>query len=164
MLVLFPSVGMLQVDRNMHVLIDQKKHEEVLTRVTQFNKTQQNDKQQMYKVSHGVWHMALVGLAYHWGTCLFELFENKRLQISSITWNKVVWLHSPNLYSQQLRLGISICNPRNFQVHWQSVYIANRLKRKRTFVAKLNTTDTVEQSKIHPFNFHKKLKHSYRTW
>ena len=48
-----------------------RKHEEILTRVTKFDRTQQNDKQHMYKVSHSVWHMALVGLAYHWGTCLF---------------------------------------------------------------------------------------------
>ena len=77
--------------------------------------------------------------------------------------NKFVQLYSPYLCSQQLRLESSICNPQNFQVHWQSVYITNKLKLKRTFIAKLNTTDMVEQSKTHPFNFHKKLKHSYRT-
>ena len=54
-----------------------RKHEEHLTRVTQFDKTQHNIKQHMCKVFHGIWHMALVGLAYHWETCLFELFKNK---------------------------------------------------------------------------------------
>ena len=40
-------------------------YEEILTRVTKFDKTQQNDKHHIYEVSHGVRHMALVGLAYH---------------------------------------------------------------------------------------------------
>ena len=55
MLVLIPGVGILQVDRNVHVLIDREKHEEVLTRVTKFDKTQQDDKQHMCKVFS--WYM-----------------------------------------------------------------------------------------------------------
>ena len=164
MLVLIPSVGMSQVDRNMHVLIDRENMKRFSLGSQNLTKLNRMTSSICVRFSHGIWHMALVGLAYHWRTCLFELFENKRLQISSITWNKVVRLYSPNLFSQQLRLGTSICNPQNFQVHWQSVYIANRLKLKRTFVSRPDIIDKTEQSKTHPFNFHKKLKHSYRAW
>ena len=38
----------------------------------------------------------------------------------------------------------------------------SQLKLKRTFVARPDITDKTEQSKTHPFNFHKKQKHSYR--
>ena len=62
-----------------------RKQEKDLTRVTQFDKTQQNIKQHMCKVF--LWNKT-----YGSGrTCLslrnlpFQLFENKRLQISSIT-------------------------------------------------------------------------------
>ena len=115
------------------------------------------------RFSHGVWHVALVGLSYHWGTCLFYFSKIKTPGFKH-HWNKIVRLYLPYLYSQQLRLRSSICIPQNFQVHWQSVYIANRLKLKRTLFAKLDTTEKVEQSKTHPFNFHKELKHSYRAW
>ena len=133
MLVLIPSVGMSQVDRNMHVLIDRESLKRFSLGSQNLTKLNRMASSICVRFSHGIWHMALVRFAYHRGTCLFELFKNKRLQISSITWNKVVRLYSPNLFSQQLRLGTSICNPQNFQVHWQSVYIANRLKLKRTF-------------------------------
>ena len=99
-------------------------------------------------------------IAYHWGTCLFRFLKTtpdfKHHQ------NKLVQFYLPYLYSQQFRFGSSICNPRNFQVHWQGIYITNRFKLKRTLISKLSTTGMVEQSKIHPFNFHKELKHSYR--
>ena len=36
------------------------------------------------RFSLGVWHMALVALAYHWGTCLFDLFENKNSRIQAL--------------------------------------------------------------------------------
>jgi hypothetical protein len=47
-------------------------------------------------------------------------------------------------------------------VHWQGVYMTNKVKLKITLIAKLNTTDMAKQTKTHPFNFHKKLEHSYR--
>ena len=56
--------------------------------------------------------------------------------------NKVVRLYLPYLYSQQLRLRSSICIPQSFQVHWQSVYIANRLKLRRTLIVKIQTQQT----------------------
>ena len=64
----------------------------------------------------------------------------------------------PYLNSQQLRLGSSICNPRNFQVHWQDICITNEYKLKRTLIFKLGTTDMIEQSKTHPFNLSKGVK------
>ena len=98
--------------------------------------------------------------AYHWGTCLFKFFKTtpdfKHHQ------NKLAQPYLPYLYSQQLRLGSSICNPRSFQVHWQCICITNRFKLKIALIFKLSTTDMIEQSKTHPFNFHKELKHSYR--
>ena len=36
------------------------------------------------RFSLGVWHMALVALAYHYGTCLFDLFENKNSRIQAL--------------------------------------------------------------------------------
>ena len=87
----------------------------------------------------------------------------KQLQISSITRTNLYHFIF-HIYTQQLRLGSSICNPRNFQVHWQGIYITSRFKLKRTPISKLSTTDMVEQSKTHPFNFHKELKHSYLAW
>ena len=73
-------------------------------------------------------------IAYHWGTCLFKFLKTtpdfKHHQ------NKLAQPYLPYLNSQQLRLGSSICNPQNFQVHWQSVYIANSLKLKRTLQPK----------------------------
>ena len=98
--------------------------------------------------------------AYHWGTCLFRF--SKTTPDFKHHQNKLVQLYLPYLYSQQLRLGSSICNPWNFQVLWQDIYITNRFKLKRTLIFKLGTIDMVEQSKTYPFNFHKKLKHSYR--
>jgi hypothetical protein len=68
--VLIFNVGMSQMDGTCTCLLS-RKHEKHLTRVTQFNKTQQNIKQHMRKVFHGMKHMALVGLAYHWVTCPF---------------------------------------------------------------------------------------------
>ena len=89
-------------------------------------------------------------IAYHWGTCLFRFLKTtpdfKHHQ------NKLAQPYLPYLNSQQLRLGSSICNPRNFQVHWQGIYITNRFKLKRTLIFKLSTTGMVEQSKTHPFN------------
>ena len=100
--------------------------------------------------------------ASHWGTCPFRFFKTtpdfKHHQ------NKLAQPYLPYIYSQQLRLGSSICNPRNFLVHWQGICITNKFKLKRTLVFKLGTIDMIEKSKTHPFNFHKELKHSYRTW
>ena len=77
-------------------------------------------------------------IAYHWRTCLFRFLKTtpdfKHHQ------NKLAQLYLPYLYSQQLRLGSSICNPRNFQVHWQDICITNRFKLKRTLIFKLGTT------------------------
>ena len=66
--------------------------------------------------------------------------------------NKLAQPYLPYLYSQQLRLGSSKRNPRNFQVSWQDICITNRFKLKRTSIFKLGITDMIEQSKTHPFN------------
>ena len=75
--------------------------------------------------------------------------------------NKVAQPYLPYLYSQQLRLGSSICNPQNFQVHDKEFNIANKLKLKRTLSQKLDISGKAEQSKTLPFNFQEKLKYSY---
>ena len=98
MMVLIPNVGMSQMD-GLCTYLWSRKHVKHLTRVTQFDKTQQNIKQHMCKVFHGMEHMALVGLAYHWGTCLFNFFW-KQIQISSITRTNLhnliyhIWTHN----------------------------------------------------------------------
>ena len=89
-------------------------------------------------------------IAYHWGTCLFKFLKTtpdiKHHQ------NKLAQPYLPYLNSHQLRLGSSICNPRNFRVHWQDICITSRFKLKRTLIFKLGTTNIIEQSKTHPFN------------
>ena len=84
MVVLIPGIGMSHMDGTCTCLWS-RKQEKDLTRVTQFDKTKQNIKQHMCKVF--LWNKT-----YGSGrTCLslrnlpFQLFENKRLQISSIT-------------------------------------------------------------------------------
>ena len=66
--------------------------------------------------------------------------------------NKLAQPYLPYLNSQQLRLGSSIRNPQNFQVHRQDICITKRFKLKRTLIFKLGTIDMIEQSKTHPFN------------
>ena len=55
--VLIPNVGMSQMDGSCTCLWS-RKHEKHLTRVTQFDKTQQNIKQHICKVFHGMEHIA----------------------------------------------------------------------------------------------------------
>ena len=38
------------------------------------------------------------------------------------------------------------------------------LNLRELFSQKLDISGKAEQSKAHPFNFHEKLKHSYRAW
>ena len=70
MVVLIPNAGMSQID-GMCTYLWSRKHKKHLTRVTQFDKTQQNIKQHMCKVFHGIWHMALVGYCISLGNLPF---------------------------------------------------------------------------------------------
>ena len=74
-------------------------------------------------------------IAYHWGTCLFRFFFKTTPDFKHHQ-NKLAQPYLPYLNSQQLRLGSSICNPQNFQIHWQDICITNRFKLKRTLIFK----------------------------
>ena len=83
---------------------------------------------------------------------LFQGCSTRELPKHGAFINERAQLYLPYLYSQRFRLGSSICNPRNFEVHWQGIYITNRFKLKRTLIFKLGTIDMVEQSKTHLLN------------
>ena len=103
--------------------------------------------------------MALVGHCLSLGNLtLFFIFFLKIVPDFKHHKNKFAQPYLPYLNSQQLRLESSICNPRNFQVHWQDICITSRFKLKRTYIFKLGTTDMIEQSKIHPLNLSKGVK------
>ena len=110
--------------------------------LTKFNRTS-NSICVRFFMEYDIWLWQ--DIAYHWETCLFK-FLKTTLDFKHHQ-NKLAQPYLPYLYSQQLRLGSSIRNPQNFQVHWQDICITNRFKLKRTLIFKLDTTDMVEQSK-----------------
>ena len=147
MVVLIPSVGMKQMDGRVHAY-DRESMKSISLgshNLTKLNRTSSSICVRFF-MEYDIWLWQ--DIAYLWGTYLFRFL--KTTQDFKHHQNKLAQPYLPYLYSQQLRLGSSICNPQNFQVHWQG--ITNRFKLKRTLIFKLSTTDMAEQSKTHPFN------------